>query len=253
MSKAAAWLSAWVILLILLNSGSGRQWTEAAMPSGSTGYQEAGGEITGKALFQGTPPKLRVISMDQDPVCAAKHAEPVTVEDGKVNENSTLPNVFVYISAGVQNQTFPTPSTPVILDQHGCIYEPHVLGIMVGQELRILSSDATTHNIHPMPKINREWNQSQPPGAPPLIKRFTKPEVMIPVKCNQHPWMRAYIGVTANPFYAVTGDEGTFRIKNVPPGDYTVTAWTATFGTQEQKVSVRAGQPAEVDFTFRRE
>src|SRR5207249_10012011 len=92
--------------------------------------------------------------------------------------------------AGAEKHNFSVPAKPVILDQHGCVYEPHVLGVMAGQELRVLSSDATTHNIHPMPKENREWNQSQPPGAPPLIKRFTHPEIMIPVKCNQHPWMR---------------------------------------------------------------
>ncbi len=130
------------------------------------------------------------------------------------------------------------------------MYRPHVLGVMAGQELRIVSSDPTTHNIHPMPKQNREWNQSQPPGAPPLVKKFAHPEVMIPVKCNQHPWMRAYIGVTSNPFFAVTGNDGAFVIRALPPGEYTLEAWTATFGTQERKVTVKPKSSSVVDFKF---
>jgi plastocyanin len=213
--------------------------------------QATAGEITGKVSFEGTPPDRPVIAMDKDPVCVAAHSEPVRVEDGAVNSNGTLPNVFVYVKQGAEKYSFPVPTTPVTLDQRGCIYQPHVLGIMVGQELQVVSDDPTTHNIHPMPKKNREWNQSQPPGAPPITKKFTEPEIMIPVKCNQHPWMRAYIGVTQNPFFAVTGSEGTFTIKGIPPGEYTVEAWTATFGTREQKVTVRPKESTTVDFLFK--
>jgi hypothetical protein len=130
------------------------------------------------------------------------------------------------------------------------MYEPHVLGVMAGQVLRITSGDLTTHNIHPMCKVNRDWNQSQPPGAPSLVHKFARPEVMIPVRCNQHPWMSAYVGVTSNPFYTVSGSDGTFAIKGVPPGEYSLTTWTATFGTQEQKVTVRAGETVHANFTF---
>jgi hypothetical protein len=247
----AAWVSVGIAILALLSLARTPAVTEAWVSPQTSAYGGATGEITGKALFEGTPPKLAEIHMDQDPVCVAKHAEPVHIEDGEVNSNGTLPNVFVYVKAGAEKYNFPVPAQPVILDQHGCVYEPHVLGIMVGQELRVVSSDATTHNIHPMPKENREWNQSQPPGAPPLIKRFTHPEIMIPVKCNQHPWMRAYIGVVANPFYAVTGSEGAFTIKGLPPGEYVLGARTATFGAQEQRVVVRANESTEADFTFR--
>jgi plastocyanin len=213
--------------------------------------QATTGEIAGKISFEGTKPKLAVIAMDKDPVCVAAHSEPVYVEDGAVNGNGTLPNVFVYIKQGAEKYSSPVPTTPVTLDQRGCMYEPHVLGIMVGQELQVISDDPTTHNIHPMPKNSREWNQSQPPGAPPISKKFTKAEIMIPVKCNQHPWMRAYIGVTQNPFYAVTGSEGTFTIKGLSPGEYTLEAWTATFGTQERKVTVRSRESATADFSFK--
>jgi plastocyanin len=232
--------------------GGGAAPAEQQQAGGGTPVdQSTVGEITGKVTFQGEHPKLAIIHMDQDPVCVQKHKEPVHVEDGDVNANGTLPNVFVYVKEGADKYSFPTPTDPVTLDQNGCMYKPHVLGVMAGQTLHIISSDATTHNIHPMPKDNREWNESQPPGAAPLDKTFARPEEMIPVKCNQHPWMRAYIGVTKNPLYAVTGEDGTFTIKGVPPGDYTIEAWTATFGTQDQKVTVPAKGTQTADFTFK--
>ncbi|HEV2494939.1 MAG TPA: carboxypeptidase regulatory-like domain-containing protein [Terriglobia bacterium] len=226
----------------------------SAAPAGlvaASAPDEGASQITGRVAFQGTKPKLEPIDMSKDPVCEAKHkGPPAYPEDGEVNPNGTLPNVFVYVKAGATGSWKP-PAQPVVLDQRGCVYHPHVLGIMVGQELEVVSSDATTHNVHPMPKHNKEWNQSQPPGAAPLTWRFTRPEVMIPVKCNQHPWMKAYIGVTSNPFYAVSGRDGTYTIRGLPPGEYTIEALTATFGTREQKVSVAAGGTATADFAFK--
>jgi plastocyanin len=214
--------------------------------------QSTVGSVTGKISFDGAKPKLKPIMMDQDPVCVQKHGgKPVLAEDGEVNENGTLPNVFVYVKSGAEKLTFAPPADPVTLDQDGCMYKPHVIGVMAGQTLKIVSSDATTHNIHPMPKDNREWNMSQAPGAAPIEQKFARPEIMVPVKCNQHPWMRAYIGVTSNPFYAVTGSDGTFTIKGLPPGDYTIEAWTATYGTQEQKVTVGPKEAKTLDFKFK--
>ena len=230
--------------------------TNAARPARSPAGQAAApnqagtGEITGKVAFEGAQPKLPTIQMDADPVCAELHTDPASVEDGGVNSDGTLSNVFVYVEHGAEHVTFAVPAKPVILDQHTCMYQPHVVGVMVGQELLIVSSDPTTHNIHPMPKDNREWNISQPPGAPPVERKFARPEIMIPVKCNQHPWMKAYIGVTSNPFYAVTGPGGTFSIKGLPAGEYTLEAWTATFGTKELKVTVRPNESTSVDFVF---
>ena len=207
--------------------------------------------VTGKINFQGTKPKLARLMMDQDPACMQKHSGPVLAEDGAVNDNGTLPNVFIYVKSGAEKYTFAVPGEPVELDQDGCMYKPHVLGVQVGQTLSILTKDPTTHNIHPMPKDNREWNVSQAPNAAPLQQKFSRPEVMIPVKCNQHPWMKAYIGVTKHPFFAVTGSDGTYTIQGLPPGDYTIEAWTATFGTQEQKVTVAAQESKTLDFTFK--
>jgi plastocyanin len=209
------------------------------------------GEVTGKVAFQGAKPKTARIMMDQDPVCVKKHSGAVYAEDGEVNSNGTLPDVFVYVKSGAEKYVFATPADAAVLDQDGCMYKPHVLGVMVGQVFKVVSSDPTTHNIHPMPKDNQEWNMSQAPGAAPIEQKFTRPEIMVPVKCNQHPWMRAYVGVTRNPFYAVTGSDGTFTIKGLPPGDYTIEAWTATFGTQEQKVTIGPKETKTLDFTFK--
>jgi len=217
--------------------------------------QSTVGEVTGKVSFQGDKPKPHRIMMDQDPVCVQKHGgKPVFAEDDEVNANGTLPNVFVYVKSGAEKYVFAAPSDPVTLDQDGCMYKPHVVGVMVGQTLKVVSSDATTHNIHPMPKDNREWNMSQAPGAAPIEQKFAREEVMIPVKCNQHPWMRAYIGVVKNPFFAVSGSDGTFTIKGLPPGTYTIEAWTAVGGTgqtQDQTVTIGPKETKTVDFTFK--
>ncbi len=254
------WSCTLVAVFLLVSCGKKEETpteeTATAPQQSSLIDQATVGGITGKVAFEGTKPKLAVIHMDQDPVCVQKHqGQVVHVEDGEVNENGTLPNVFVYVKEGADKYSFAPPSDPVTLDQNGCMYKAHVFGIMVGQDLHVISSDPTTHNIHPMPKDNREWNESQPPGAAPLDKKFARPETMIPVKCNQHPWMRAYIGVTKNPFFAVTGSDGTFSIKGLPPGDYTVEAWTSVVGgapqTQDQKVTIGPKETKSVDFTFK--
>jgi plastocyanin len=251
------WLFTAVMILALVGCGKKEETTTEA-PTETTAAppptpidQTTVGEVTGKISFDGAKPKQQRIMMDQDPVCVQKHSSPVVAEDGGVNDNGTLPNAFIYVKAGAEKYTFAPPADPVILDQDGCMYKPHVLGIMAGQTLKIVSSDATTHNIHPMPKDNREWNMSQAPGAAPIEQKFARPEIMVPVKCNQHPWMRAWIGVTSNPFFAVSASDGTFTIKGLPPGDYTIEAWTATFGTQDQTVTVGAKETKTVDFKFK--
>jgi plastocyanin len=218
---------------------------------GSDASSNATGKIQGKVNFEGTKPKLERLDLEQaDPVCVAAHPEPIYEEDGAVNSDGTLPNVFLYIKDGLTKK-FPPPAEPAVLDQKGCIYQPHVLGVMVGQELRVLSSDPTIHNVHFVTKENKNWNSTQTPGAAPLVHRFTKPEIMIPVSCNKHPWMDAYAGVTTNPFHTVTESDGTFSIEGLPPGTYTLAAWTATFGTREQTVTVKADEVTRADFLFR--
>ncbi|MDQ3821401.1 MAG: hypothetical protein M3362_27490, partial [Acidobacteriota bacterium] len=191
------------------------------------------GTITGKVNLTGTPPAPQPIDMSQDANCKSKNpnatTETVVAKDGK------LQNAFVYIKDGtladgskIGDWTFKTPDTEVVLDQNGCHYVPHVLGMQPNQKLKVTNSDPTGHNIHVLPKSgggNEEWNESQPGGAGPIVKTFKRSEILIPVKCNQHPWMKAYIAVVKHPFYAVSKEDGSYEIKGVPPGTYTVVAW----------------------------
>jgi hypothetical protein len=160
----------------------------------------------------------------------------------------------VYISQGLPDSAASAvPSEPATIDQHGCQYKPHVLAMDVNQHMKVTTSDPTAHNIHPMPAMgsgNIGWNKSQPPGAPPIDTTWKAEEVAIEVKCNIHPWMHGWIAVVKGP-YAVSSDNGTYTLDNVPPGDYTLTAWQETYGKQTQKVTVAAGKPVTVDFTFK--
>jgi plastocyanin len=202
--------------------------------------------INGTVKFDGTAPKPSKIDMSQDPGCkGANEAETVVVGGGD------LANVFVYVKDGLGNRTFDVPKDPVVLDQQGCRYHPHVLGVMAGQTVQIKNDDPTTHNIHPTPKDNREWNESQPPSSPAIEKNFAREEIMLPVKCNQHPWMKMYINVTKSPFYAVTGKDGKYEIKGLPPGDYTLAFVHEKLGEQDQKVTVAARESKTVDQSFK--
>lgn len=213
--------------------------------------QAANGQISGSVKFEGTAPKPLLLPMNGDRNCEAAHPAPAYAEDGEVNANGTLPNVFIFIKQGLAESHPAPPAAPVTLDQRGCVFIPHVVGVMAGQPLRVLNSDPTTHNVQTVSSENRTHNQSQQPGAAPIVWRFSHPEIMIRLECNVHPWMKAYIGVTTNSFYAVTGSSGTFSIKALPPGHYTLEAWTATFGTEDKDVTVQPSQAVTVDFTFR--
>jgi hypothetical protein len=245
---------AFVVGLLAGCGGGGEQASTPAAEESAGGavWQPMGNEgtVTGKVNFQGTAPTYRAISMDADAVCAAAHSGPVYPEAVLANDNGTLRNVFVYVKSGLEGKTFAVPTTSVMLDQKGCMYIPHVIGIQARQNLEVRTDDNTTHNIHPLPKVNREWNISQPPGAQPIMQSFSRPEESIPVKCNQHPWMRAYIHVMSSPFYAVTGADGTFEIKGLPPGDYEIEAVHEEYGGQTQKVTVAANGTATAEFSY---
>jgi plastocyanin len=202
--------------------------------------------VSGAVKFEGAAPKPAKIDMSQDPNCKGSNTAENVVVAG-----SNLANVFVYVKEGLGNRTFAPPSEPVVLDQSGCRYHPHVLGVMAGQTVKIVNSDPTTHNIHPTPKDNREWNESQAPQAPALEKSFAREEIMLPVKCNQHPWMRMFINVTKSPFYAVTGPDGKFEIKGLPPGEYTLAFVHEKLGEQDQKVTLAAKESKTLDLSFK--
>ena len=188
--------------------------------------------------------------MDADPVCAGAHDGPVLAEEVVVGEGGGLQNVFVFVKEGLSGD-FPAPSDAVVLDQNGCQYKPHVIGVQVGQPLQILNSDKTLHNVHGMPKTNPGFNFAMPKFVKKKDHQFDSVETMVAVKCDVHPWMSSYIGVVDNPFFAVTGPDGTFEIDGLPPGDYTLVAWQEKYGTQEAKVNVAADGTSTVDFTFK--
>jgi hypothetical protein len=212
------------------------------------------GTIAGRVLFAGQRPPRKKVDMDEDPSCAKLHESAVFDESVTVNDNETLANVFIYIKHGLDDKKFEPPDDyemPAVMDQKGCWFSPRVMGIRVGQIFKVTNSDPLTHNIHPLAVVNRDWNQSQSPGANPLIRRFTQPEVMIRVKCNIHSWMHAWIGAVAHPYFAVTGADGSFQLRNVPPGMYTIEAWQEELGRQEQQVALATSGKSEIVFKFK--
>lgn len=209
------------------------------------------GAIAGSVRFEGKRPAPKRISMDAEEACEKLHKDPVYDEPVRIGKSGQLANVFVYVKAGLEGKTFEPPKTTVVIDQHGCQFVPRVVAIRTGQTLAVKNSDPVSHNIHPMPTNNRDWNQQQQPGAPDLQRRFGYPEVMIPVKCNIHNWMRTYVGVLQHPYFAVTGEDGGFTFDPLPPGKYTIAAWHETLGEATQDVEVKTGGKSPVTFHFR--
>ncbi len=259
MKSIPAWMAVGLLVFALACGGGG----DAGEESGDGGAPEAeaagGGDfvtvdpakaatVTGKVKLDGDAPKMPAINMSAEPDCKGLHegapaAEVVVASDGM------LQNVFVWVKSGL-NGKFKPSTTAVHLDQKGCIYQPHVLGVQVGQPVQITNSDPTTHNVHPLPKTNREWNKSQTGGGSPIDYPFPRLEIMIPVKCNIHPWMRSYISVVDSPFFGVSGADGSFEIKGLPAGTYTIEAVHEKFGATETSVTVGDAESKDIEFTF---
>jgi plastocyanin len=207
------------------------------------------GTVSGKVTYTGTPAKQKAIDMGNEPSCAKQHATPVTNETVVTGPNHALENVVVYVSSGAPDDG-QVPAQAVTFEQKGCQYIPHVLVIHTNQELRIVNSDQTSHNIHPLAKVNREWNKSQPPGAPPIVDKYDKPE-FISVKCNVHPWMHGEFAVLSTNHYDVSKGGGNFKLPNLPPGKYTITAWHEDYGMQTADVTITGNETKDVNFTFK--
>ncbi len=207
--------------------------------------------VSGTIHFNGTAPKRRPIRQDRE--CRVLHEEPPLTKEVVVNENGTLKNVFVYIKEGLGDKQFAPSSEPVEFDQNGCIYKPHVFGIQTGQTLKILNSDPLLHNIHALPTKNRPFNFGMPNKGDVRERSFQIPEVMVRIKCDVHPWMGAYAGVLSHPYFAVSGDDGTFTIKNLPAGEYVIETWHEKYGTQTQTITVGKNETKTVDFTYGKE
>jgi len=205
------------------------------------------GTIEGKVTYTGTPPKMKPIDMSKEPTCAKEHNPPLPSENVVTGPGNALQYVVVYISAGEQSAQ--PPSEPVRYDQKGCTYVPHILAMHTNQPLQIYTDDRFTHNIHPMPKRNPEWNKSQPPGSPPIVEKYDKEE-FIPVKCNIHPWMHGYFAVLKTSHFDVSKEDGGFKLPNLPPGKYTITAWHESYGTKTAEVTITGNETKDVDFSF---
>lgn len=207
------------------------------------------GDVTGKVTFKGKPSAGTRLRMDADKYCKTVHKEAVFSEDVVVNKNGTLKNVLVYVKDGLSGKKFDALKTKAVFDQQGCVYVPHVMGLQTGQEVEILNSDPTLHNVHTLSSANPSFNAAQPVKGMKFTKKFEKVE-SFRVKCDVHPWMSAYLGVFSHPFFAVTNGDGSFTIKGLPAGEYTLEAWHEKYGTQTMKVSVGASDKKTVDFSY---
>lgn len=228
------------------SAGSATAGPQSAPSTAATPDFASAGSIKGVVNFKGAVPKVPTLDMTTDPMCPQKPqpAETIVVKNGK------LANVFVYVKEGAPAGPFPFPSEPVVLDQQNCRYTPHVTGIMAKQPFKITNTDQADHNIHDMPSNNPAWNESQMPTDQPILKSFPNPEMMVPLQCNQHPWMRAYVNVMPNPYYAVSGDDGGFEIRNLPPGEYTLAAVHERFGEKTMKIKIEPKQTVKADFEY---
>ncbi len=246
------WLLAPVLAAATLACGGGQPEAPgggAAPPVANPVDPVTAGAVSGRIAFEGAPPAATPISMKSDPNCQPGAA--ATSEGVIVGANGGLQNAFVYVKDGLAALTFPVPATSAVLNQQGCRYTPHVIGIQVGQPLEIVNGDATLHNVHAVAQTNREFNAGQPLQGMKMTHTFTAREVMVPFKCDVHSWMNAWIGVLDHPFFAVTSADGAFELKGLPPGTYTIEVWHEKLGTQTQTVTVGEKATATASFTFK--
>ena len=260
-----------VVPLLLLGCGGGEGGGETGQ-AGTTGPQQpttgaatdqgkpwdsalGTATVAGTVKFVGKAPRMRPIDMaGADQKCAELHGgERQLPETVIVNDNGTLRNVFVWVKTGIDGWSFPMPEGDALLDQKGCTYDPHVLGMRTGQSLTVKTSDPTAHNVHAFGKANRSFNRSQPAGADDIAVRMRRDEASPPmkVKCDIHPWMNSYVAVVSHPYFAVTGHAGSFELPNLPPGTYEIEAWHERYETMEQTVTIGDNETQTLEFTYK--
>jgi plastocyanin len=240
-------------LVPLAACGSRSAPTPAAAGAGAAGKHvdaDSAGIVSGRTTFSGTPPAAESIRMSADPACVQAAGGNNASDTAVVAGDGSLANVFVYVKDAFDGYTFDKPTAPVLLNQKGCRYIPHVFGVRVGQPVEFLNSDNTPHNVHGLPSENAEFNRGEPAQGTRIRQTFTTPEIMIPIKCNLHGWMTSYAGVVAHPFFAVSATDGSFSIPGLPPGTYTIEAWHELYGSQSQQITIAGKQTQTIAFTF---
>jgi hypothetical protein len=246
--------AAGVVLALIFAGCSGKQSTKTTtqQPTPTEVVDPATvGTITGTVTLDGASPAPREIMLGGSPACAKLHSSPLIYPQVVTGNHGALADVIVYVKSGVENYRFAAPATPARIDQRGCMYEPHVQGLMVGQKLSVTNTDPVLHNILMLPHQNIPWNKSQPIGSTPIETSFDRPELAMKVLCNIHPWMCAYVFAFSHPYFDVTSKKGTFELKNLPPGTYTIEAWQEKYGTQGQTVTLAAKGTKSISFAFR--
>ncbi len=208
------------------------------------------GSISGVVHFDGVPPARIPIDMSADPACNQPNLSNRTEQI--VANGNLLANVYVYVKSGAPTYIAAPNVRPVLLNQVGCRYSPHVIVVQQGGSVAFINSDATVHNIHTLPSHpgNTSIDLSEPADSDPRTQSFSTPEVMLPVRCNNHPWMSAFINVAPNPWFAVTGAEGTFTITGIPPGTYTLAAVHEKLGEQDIQITIAPKSVANASFTL---
>jgi plastocyanin len=217
-----------------------------AVPAATTPGPTGHASITGSVKLTGTPPEMPLTKRQADPFCAKT---PTKEEEVMVGPGGALKNVVVRITKGTTGHYDP-PATNATLDQSACMYRPRVQAVVAGQSLAIKNSDQTLHNVHGYRGPSTLFNQAEIPGLPPIVRKLTDADQILKFKCDVHPWMTAYIAVSNNPFFAVTGDAGRFRIADIPAGTYTLEAWHERYGTKSTEITVTADKPTEAAFQY---
>jgi hypothetical protein len=242
----------WFCVAFAVIGCSKKESEEPAEPPAPTAVVDpaTAGSISGTVKLEGAAPVFKPIDMSAEAICTQANTTPVVPPIVVTGAHGTLANVVVYVKSGLGSYRFDIPSAPVVLDQKGCMYTPRVLAVMTNQSFEVHNEDQTIHNVHPMPRENHAWNKSEPVGDSPIVASFTKPELAIPIACNIHPWMRAFMFVFAHPYFAITPKTGDFELQGVPPGTYTIEAWHERFGFQDQTVTLGPKESKSLDFVF---